>query len=166
MNWESALAGGIEVSIAIAGFAGVVAAVNRREDGTWTATDQLLLEMLLTGSAISCAFSFLPFVLLDVLDENVAWRTGSALQVLWIFGISIFRSRQARRMGADYVGSASVGFMAPVMLVALVVLTANIAIWGAAWPYVIGVLALITTGFNAFVRLLLGTRSSRELAGD
>ncbi len=166
MNWESALAGGIEVSIAIAGFAGVVAAFNRREDGTWTATDQLLLEMLLTGSAISCAFSFLPFVLLDVLDENVAWRTGSALQVFWIFGISIFRSRQARRKGADYVGSASVRFMAPVMLVALVLLTANIAIWGAAWPYVVGVLALITTGFNAFVRLLLGTRSNGELARD
>ena len=56
--------------------------------------------------------------------------------------------------------------MAPVMLVALVLLTANVVIWGAAWPYVVGVLALITTGFNAFVRLLLGTKSSEELAGN
>jgi fatty acid desaturase len=85
---------------------------------------------------------------------------------MWIFGISIFRSRQARRKGADYVGAASVRFMVPVMLVALVVLTANIAFLGAAWPYVVGVLALITTGFDAFVKLLLGTRWSGDLADD
>lgn len=56
--------------------------------------------------------------------------------------------------------------MVPVMLVAFVVLTANIAFLGAAWPYVVGVLALITTGFNAFVKLLLGTRWSGDLARD
>ena len=166
MNWENALAGGIEVSIVIAGFAGVVAAFNRRADGSWTATDQLLLEMLLTASAISCAFSFLPFVLLDVMDESLAWRTGSALQVMWIIGIAAFRAKQARRKGADYIGAASIRFMAPITLSAMVLLIANTAIWGEAWPYVVGLLALIATGFNAFVRLLLGTGQASELGRD
>ena len=118
MNWPNALNGCIEVSIVIAGFAGVVAAFNRRADGTWTATDQLLLEMLLTASAISCTFSFLPFVLLDVMDESLAWRTGSALQISWIFGIAVFRSRQARRKGADYIAAASPRFTGPIFSVA------------------------------------------------
>ena len=91
------------------------------------------------------------------MDESLAWRTGSALQVIWIVGIAIFRARQARQKGADYIGAASIRFMAPISLSAIVLLVANIAIWGEAWPYVVGLLALIATGFNAFVRLLMGT---------
>ena len=164
MNWENALGGAIEVSIAIAGFAGIVAAFNRRSEGAWAATDQMLLEMLLASSVAACAFAFLPFVLLDALDDHAAWRIGSGLQVLWLIGITVFRTRQSRRTGAEYFKSAR--FAAPLGLPAMLLLIGNATMWGTSWPYVVGVLFLIAVGFSAFITLLLGVSGSKVSANE
>ncbi len=161
LHWDTALSAAIEVSIAIAGFSGIVAAVGHRSDGRWNANDQLRLQVLLTASGAAGTFAFLPFVLLDAaLDPKLVWRIGSGAQFVWIVGVATFRIRQANQMGAVFFDIVSSRILAPVQLVMLSLLAMNTVWLGASWPYLAGVLGQLAVAFFAFVRLLLGAWSN------
>ena len=84
MYWESALSSSIEVAIAIAGFSGIIAVFGRRDGESWNVSDKLTLQILLTASASSGLFSYLPFILLEAeLEPALVWRLGSAMQIVW-----------------------------------------------------------------------------------
>ena len=63
MSTESFLSSIIEISIAIAGFAGIVAAIRHRDIASWAQAEQILLRMLLTASGMKISFALLPAVL-------------------------------------------------------------------------------------------------------
>jgi hypothetical protein len=154
MAWESALGSAIEVAIGIAGFSGIVAAVGRRGVGRWTDADQIRLRILLTASGASLVFSFLPFVLVDVIEPVLVWRLASALVATHMVGITILRVRQASIAGIR----AAIGMRAAPMTAQAVVvglLLAN-ALWLASSSlYVAAVLYGLGIAFLTFVALLL-----------
>jgi hypothetical protein len=155
--WEPALGGAIEVAIAIAGFSGIVA-VFGRDAGDWSNADRLLLRMLLTASASSCIFSFLPFVLLEAgIDQTLCWKSASGAVIVWSFGVAIYRYTQLKKIGlstTDVWWSRSISLFGVVTMLLQIL---NVAVYGEAWLYLIGVLFQLTVAFGAFVRLLLAS---------
>jgi hypothetical protein len=154
MHWESALGSAIEVAIGIAGFSGIVAAVGRRAAGHWSKVDQLRLRILLTASGAALVSSFLPFVLIDLIDASSTWRITSALLATHTAGISFYRFRQASAAGiARPMGLTP---LRRALQAGVVVLLVANAIWLASAPvYVLGVLWGLLIAFLTFVRLLL-----------
>ena len=155
MNWSEALSAAIEVGISIVGFSGIIAAIGHRGAGNWTATDQLLLRILLTASAAAIVFAFLPFIILDTgLDPVLFWKIGSGAQFAWLLGIVLYRKKEADKTGASLkMFYPWVNFI--LYLPVLVLLLLNMAVLGAPWPYVIGVCLSLFTAVRTFVRLLL-----------
>lgn len=157
MYWEAALSSAIEVGIAIVGFSGIVIVLGRRDQGDWSTLERVRLKSLL-GSSIAAVFaSFLPFVLLSAgLSLKFTWHAASALLGIGFALVGAVRYRQFRGTGS----AISVQESATFVLVAVVVLllVANAAALGAAWPYVVAVLANLGIGLGQFVRLLLGFR--------
>ncbi|MBW2292906.1 MAG: hypothetical protein JRG89_19555 [Deltaproteobacteria bacterium] len=154
MYWNDALGAAIEVSIAMVGFAGIVAAVGRRGAGDWNPLDQLRLRILLTAGGVAGAFAFFPFVLLDTgLAPELCWRIGTGVMALWFIGIRIYRQRQATRMGLTPF--MPLPFFLIVHLPIIMALAINTIWLGDSWPYVLGVVLQLFTAFITFVRLLL-----------
>ena len=145
------------MAIAIAGFSGIVA-VFGRDAGDWSNADRLLLRMLLTASASACIFSFLPFVLLEAgIDQTLCWKSGSGALIAWTFGIAIYRYTQLKKVGVsatDMWSSRSISLLGVVTILLQIL---NVAVYGEAWLYLIGVLFHLTVAFGAFVRLLLAS---------
>ncbi len=161
MNWTDAMSTAIEVSIAIAGFAGIATGlVSRRR--AWTVTDRIRLQMLLTASAAAMLMGMLPFILVDAGLEHLVWRIGSGLQLAWMLVIMIFRGPQRRRfvaMNEKLDANERQGFpVAKVSAVMVptwaVVAILNVAWLDAFWPYLLGVAFQMTVAFAAFIELV------------
>jgi hypothetical protein len=154
MYWEQALSGSIEVSIAIAGFSGIIAVFGQR-GSTWQTADQLRLRILLTASAMALFFSMFPFVLLDSgIDQRTFWRVGSALQAFWFISIVAYRLRQATLAGVtEAVGLSTLALVVILLFTLLQIF--NAICFALPWLYVVGVMFQIFVAFSAFASLLL-----------
>lgn len=161
MNWTDAMSTAIEVSIAIAGFAGIATGlVSRRR--AWTVTDRLRLQMLLTASAAAMVMGALPFVLFDAGLEDLVWRIGTGLQLVWLVVILFFRAPQRRRFAAasaelpeDERQTFPVAKVSAVMVpIWVVIAILNVAWLDAFWPYLMGVAFQMTIAFSAFIELV------------
>jgi hypothetical protein len=157
MPWDSALGSIIEVAIALAGFAGIVAAVGRRGSGQWSAADQLLLRVLLLSSGAAIIFAFLPFILIDVLELSTLWRVLSAVLALWLSVVAILRMRQSMSHGITEVLDLRLSYFIGGGLVVVSLLITN-ALWLASSSlYLVGLLWQVTISFVTFVTLLLNS---------
>jgi hypothetical protein len=155
--WEAVLSGAIEVAIAIAGFSGIVA-VFGRDTGDWSNADRLLLRMLLTASASASIFSFLPFVLLEAgIDQTLCWKSASGALIAWTFGVAIYRYRQLKKVGVSAPEMWSSRSISLLGVVTILLQILNVAAYGEAWMYLIGVLFQLAVAFGTFVRLLLAS---------
>ncbi len=159
MSAESFLSSAIEISVALAGFAGIVAAIRNRDITHWGENEQLLLRMLLTASGVAVCFALLPAVLHEAgLPESVVWRAGSIVLIFWTIAVAVRRSQQLRNVGS-----------APSMPLALPASTATSFLFqilniylGTSWPYLLGVLGIIVNGFIFFLLLLFGDSTTKE----
>ena len=159
MNWTDAMGTAIEVSIAIAGFAGIAMGLIARRRA-WTVLDRIRLQMLLTASAAAMLMGTLPFVLVDAGVDAFVWRIGSGVQLAWIGVIFTIRAPQRRRF-AEYAAASNqeerfpVANVSRVMVPTWVVLALLNVVWlGAFWPYLLGVVFQMTVAFAAFVELV------------
>ena len=161
MNWTDAMSTAIEVSIAIAGFAGIAMGLVSRQRA-WTVTDRIRLQMLLRASAAAMLMGLLPFVLVDAGLEHLVWRIGSGLQLAWLLVIMVFRGPQRRRFAAANANlDADARPVFPVAKVSIVMVPAwvvlailNVAWLDAFWPYLLGVGFQMTIAFTAFIELV------------
>jgi hypothetical protein len=156
MAWESALESVIDVAISLVGFSGIVAVVGRRGAGHWSPLDQLLLRLLLTGAGAALAFAFLPFLLIDVMDPSLVWRICSGVHATFMFGIMLYRFREASVLGVrEAVGSRATAFMFVGSSTAFMVSVSN-ALWFASSSlYVVPIVWHVVMAFWTFVALLL-----------
>jgi hypothetical protein len=83
--------------VALIGFSGVVTALGRRGEGTWTSSEMLQLRTLVEPSVIALFGSFVPIVLsLVIADDILKWRTANGLLLAGhVVGISLFWFRGA-----------------------------------------------------------------------
>jgi hypothetical protein len=71
-----------ELAVAIAGFSGVVVALEGRGVGEWSATQRFNLRVLLQVSALTIFFSIFPLILERAIEQPVSWRIA-----LWAYGL-------------------------------------------------------------------------------
>lgn len=71
-----------ELAVAIAGFSGVVVALEARGVSQWSASRRFNLRVLLQVSALVVFFSILPLILERAIEQPASWRVA-----LWAYGL-------------------------------------------------------------------------------
>lgn len=86
LDYPETLVGIAEISVALAGFTGVVTAFRSASHGSWHPGDRLRLYFLLESSLAAAGFSVLTLVLLHLLPDSAstAWVIASALWALFM----------------------------------------------------------------------------------
>ena len=85
------------------------------------------------------------------------WRIGSALFLLSLAVVAVIRFRQFKRASPQMSRQDSATFVFVGGLLALQIV--NVAVIGADWPYLVGVLGGLAIAAAQFVRLLVELRS-------
>jgi len=87
-----------ELAVAFAGFSGIVAALDRREQGSLFPEDRMRFAALIGASLSTTAFALLPFALLEMFsDASHAWAVSSAVYVPYAVTIIFVLERNLRR---------------------------------------------------------------------
>jgi len=87
-----------EISVAFAGFSGIVAALGRRDQGSLFPEDRVRISVLLGASLSTIAFALLPFALWEVAGTpSVVWALASAAYAPYGIAIIVVSERHVRQ---------------------------------------------------------------------
>ena len=154
MEAEGILIALAEVAIAIAGFSGIVVALQYRA-AVWSDIDKIRFSGLLQESFASVSFSFVPIVLhLMHPHEPFVWRWTSGLWLVYIVCTVFYRIRQLPRFAAPDTSKVALGFAFSVLGISALLQIANVGWLTASWPHVVTVMLTLLLAFVLFVRLL------------
>ena len=159
MQSEDLLPTLVELSVAVAGFSGVVAALSPHGPSKWSPLQRGLFSALLGGTAISVGVALIAMVLLAApIATNIAWAWTSAVHLICLLGIIRLRVRE--RLTSDAaVPSISLPILVAVFLTAIV--QAANAVWVQA-----GWLCIAALGLYAFLGLSYFVILVRQLWTD
>jgi hypothetical protein len=157
MEAEGILTALAEIAIAIAGFSGIVVALDRSGQ-PWSELDRARLSMLLQVS-LSCVFwSLLPIALhLANLPPTSVWLWSSGLWLAYMCAVLAHRLRRISRVAIpdeDPSVRWVLAFMFVTVGIALVVQLANVVWLAQPWPHVLALLEGLLISCVFFVRLL------------
>ena len=161
-----------EVSVAFAGFAGIVAVFRQRDLAEWAAVDATRFRFMVECSLMTILFALLPFVFRHLGASPAAtWSACSGLMGAAVACLLVIASLRMRRVRSQTPGfnTALLRFMQAVSLLTLALLALNalrIGFTAEFGPYLAALAwLLVASGIN-FFRLLLfgvgGNRSNRE----
>ena len=160
MDTQSILSTVAEVSIALAGFTGVVAVLGKRRKHDWTAEERLQLRTLVETSLTALFASFAPGILgLIVASEPAVWRGANLfLGALHLANLLAFlrRAREAKPT-ASQKGLLVVGIA---IILAHFLASAGVLPWYIL-IFVIGLLQQVFIAALNFVLLLFPIDESR-----
>lgn len=155
-----------QIAVAIAGFAGVVAAFRSDALHDWGRVEKFWLRLLLSNSILPLAFSTFGLFLLSVAPASPAvWRWCSALATLFLVPYAITIVTTVARFGPGQLEAAGgtritsyalIGLLTSVCLLQLL----NVAALAAFWPFFGAIVALLLGAMYQFVRLVLSPRAS------
>ncbi len=164
MNPQDALTTVAEIAIAIAGFSGIAAVLGRRSDGEWAPTDVLRLRLLLRASFAIVILCFLPIVLSSAsVAPKMTWALSSGASLVWFCASGVFVIREARRITRFAGESIERRYAALILSLGVGASTLhalNVVAVQEAWPYLAGLVAMLTLPFSQFLRLLRGVLRS------
>ena len=161
MEPSTALSASAQIAVAIAGFAGVVAAFRNESVHNWGQVERFWLRLLLVNSILPLAFSMVGLFLLSVDDvPPTIWRWCSGFSALFLFPYAAmilktlvgFAPGQLEAAGASKV--TSYGLFAFLTVVCLLQLY-NLATLAAFWPFFGAIVAQLLGAMYQFVRLVL-----------
>jgi hypothetical protein len=168
MQPSEALSTAAQVSVTLAGFAGIVVVFRTGGLHEWSGLDKLRLRILLSNSILPLALSLIAMLLLATnLSAGVIWRISSGLTVIvqLLIGATFSRAFRAlpttdtKRMPGTrwtfYIG-ATIGSCVALFQVY------NIIRAGAFWPFFLGIVLLIFAAITQFVRMLFVKESHNE----
>ena len=164
MEPTTALSVSAQIAVAIAGFAGVVAAFRNDSVHDWGKVEKFWLRLLLLNSILPLAFSMVGLLLLSVtyLSPTI-WRWCSAFATLFLFPLLILILKTLVRFapgqleaagGTKFTSYALVSILTAVCLLQLY----NLATLAAFWPFFGAIVALLLGAMYQFVRLVLSPR--------
>lgn len=164
MEPTTALSVSAQIAVAIAGFAGVVAAFHNDSVHDWGQVEKFWLRLLLVNSILPFAFSMVGLFLLSVADESPeTWRWCSGIAILFLLPFAIvipktlagFAPGQLEAAGGTKLTSyALIVILTAVCLLQLL----NVAMLAAFWPFFGAVVAQLLGAMYQFVRLVLSPR--------
>lgn len=140
-----------QLGVAIAGFNGIVAAVDRGERRS--IERRVMSSVLVTAAASVIAWSVVPLVLLAMsIPAERVWQGSSLGWAAAQTVIMVFRQRQARRLGLVVTRTVAV-FMGAV-LAALVLQLWNAIFAAQAWPHLVGLAVSLLVAMGSFFLLV------------
>jgi len=149
-----------QISIAIAGFSSIVEALSTRHLQHWSDVERFKFRMLLQVAAFAMFFALLPLVLMQLWEEQTAWRT--ALLIYGIFHLVDIGS---------FIIKFPSGVPWVVKLTTFIGLTiAGLQIYIASVPlsrfvifiYMVALVWQLFIAFLGFAMMLYGTRTEVE----
>jgi hypothetical protein len=159
----------IEASLALAGFAGIVTALDQRSAGHWRRDDRDRIVNLLMATLFAFASSLLALTLIYASVASV-WRVSSAAFILFVLvgavvgGLGVLRARQdpaSTPASTSYLATSYLSLAASIALQ-----LTNLLRFDAFWPYFAGLAVLLCFGASQFARLLwfgfLGRRAAQQ----
>jgi hypothetical protein len=157
-----------EVSVAFAGFSGVVAVFGRLDIRDWSVGDRYRFYALVETSLAGAFLSLLPFGLFAVqLPPEFIWRSASILSVVFIAASYVphilgFRSVPAGARSGDAWADIYVSGIIDVLVVGLNLY--NVMISGDSGLFLMALILLVTESGFFFARLLFQALSARRAA--
>lgn len=143
----------VELSVAVAGFSGVVAALAPNRPSRWPAFAQTLFSALLVSAAASTSLSLIAMVLLfSLASSSIGWAIVSALHGAFLVGVLVVRGRQGRPSG-ESMPPVIILVVAVIVLLALAQL-ANAPLFRTAWICDGSLTVYAIMGFVYFVALV------------
>ena len=154
MDTDTILTTAIEVSIAIAGFSGIVVALGPRGTPRWPETSRIQLSALLLGTIAVVAFAFLPLVLSAAgVGSLRIWTISSGAHALYLLGVIGHRAWQIKRVSVSDVPPAMIAAGA-FAVVAFGLQLANLVALQTAWPFLTAIIVMLLSCFAVFASLL------------
>lgn len=156
-----------EVSVAFAGFSGIVAVFGRRDPGQWSAADRYRFFSLVETSLVAAFLSLVPFGCAAMrLSPELIWRLSSILLVVYMaasYAVHIVQYRSLPTEARASAGWADAYVTAIVDVVIVALSIYNLTILGEAGPFLLALLLLVGQSGFFFARLLfqaLGTQNA------
>ena len=164
MEPTTALSVSAQIAVAIAGFAGVVAAFRNDSVHDWGQVEKFWLRLLLVNSILPLAFSMVGLFLLSVThDSPTLWRWCSGFALLLLVPSAIFIVRTLLGFAPGQLeaagGTRFTSYMLVALLTAVILLQlCNLVTLAAFWPFFGAIVALLLGAMYQFVRLVLSPR--------
>lgn len=150
-----------QISLAIAGFAGIVAAYRNESLHEWREIEQFWLRLLLLNSILPFIFSLSGIFFLATGPHPIAgWRILSGFAAICLIPYAVMIVRRLRGFPPGSLRSAGSGLFTSYSLFSILIAICLLQVWNAAfgsafWPYFGAILALIIGAIFQFVRLVL-----------
>ncbi len=149
-----------QISLAMAGFAGVVAAYRNQSEDGWGSVERFWLRLLLFNSILPFSFSLVG-IFIGVIDQSRAsWRWSSAFAAICLIPYAVMIVRNLQALTPADLEAAGGGWLGSRALLGVLIAICLLQIWNAAfgsefWPFFAAILALILGAIFQFARLVL-----------
>ena len=171
MQAADALEALAEVSVAFAGFSGIVTAFRRHNPGDWSHLDRFRLRFMVEFSLATLALSLFPFFLSELgLPESEVWTLASLLLGA---GALLYLIRSVLRLRPAIAAGEPVSFGLAIVSVAVGIAIAISAFANAvgffshpSGVYLAGVGGCLFVSSAMFARLLLASSASTDGDGE
>lgn len=150
-----------QISLAIAGFAGIVAAYRNESVHKWGDVERFWLRLLLLNAILPFAFSLAGIFFLATGPHPIeGWRFLSGFAAICLVPYAIMIVRRVRGFAPGALKAAGSGSFVSYTLLVVLLAICLLQIWNAAlgsafWPFFGAILALIVGAVFQFVRLVL-----------
>jgi hypothetical protein len=158
MQPSEALSTAAQVSVALAGFAGIIVAFRTGSVHEWEPVDKFRLRLLLTNSVLPLTFSLFAMLLLSIEPPpQWTWRACSALSLALTVPFAVATNKGARGFAQYQRGATRAVFylFAAFGTVALVLQAINLVILNAFWPFLATIFVHLVAAAFQFVRMIL-----------
>jgi len=161
MDPSTALGTSAQIAVAIAGFAGVVAAFRNESVHNLAGIEKFWLRLLLINSILPLAFSVVGLLFLAVTPEPPStWRWCSGIAAAFLLPYAAMIIRNLVEFAPGQLEAAGGARFTSYVLFALLVTVCllqlyNIATLAAFWPFFCAIVALLLGAMYQFVRLVL-----------
>lgn len=150
-----------QISLAIAGFAGIVAAYRNESVHEWREVERFWLRLLLLNSILPFTFSLAGIFFLATGPYPITgWRFLSGFAAICLVPYAVMIVRRLRGLAPGALRAAGSGTFASYALFSALIAVCLLQLWNAAfgskfWPFFGAILALIIGAVFQFVRLVL-----------
>ena len=149
-----------QISLAMAGFAGVVAAYRNQSETGWGLVERFWLRLLLYNSILPFSFSLVGIFILVVGTTGAVWRWSSAFAAICLIPYAMMIVRNLRALAPGDLEAAGGGWLVSRSLVTVLIGICLLQVWNVAlgsefWPFFAAILALILGAIFQFARLVL-----------
>ena len=160
-----------QISLALAGFAGVVAAYRNQSEQGWGEVELFWLRLLLLNAILPFSFSMLGIFILAVGPLPIAeWRWSSGFAAVCLVPYCIMIFRKLRRFAPETLQTAGSGLLISRTLYSALIVVCLLQLWNAVagsafWPFLAAITALILGAVFQFARLVMTSHRSESHHG-